>query len=68
MNNIRKACVEAVLDEIEEHGDAVRPLAGEKWDDVHTDRFLGRVTGSLDIAVADLVDIIIDTINKESWT
>lgn len=65
MNDIRKACVRAVFDELAEHGDMIRPQYAEQWDEIDANRFLGHITGPMDIDVADLVDLIIDTINKE---
>ena len=48
MNDIRKACVEAIFRE-----------------DIEARRSLGHIVGFIDIDVVDLVDIVIDTINKE---
>ena len=61
MNNIRKACVEAIFREFEDHGDA----CGDLWDEIEARRSLGHIVGYVDLDVADLVDIVIDTINKE---
>lgn len=65
MNDIRKACVRAVFDELSEHGDMLRPQYAEQWDEIDANRFLCHITGPMDIDVADLVDLIIDTINEE---
>lgn len=65
MNNIRKACVEAIFREFEDKGDAIRPACGDGWDDIEARRSLGHIVGPMDIDVTDLVDIVIDTINKE---
>ena len=65
MNNIRKVCVEAIFREFEDHGDAIRPACGDLWDDVEARRSLGHIVGYVDLDVPDLVDIVIDTINKE---
>lgn len=65
MNDIRKACVEAIFREFEDHGDAIRPAYGDVWDEIEARRSLGHITGLMDIDVVDLVDIVIDTINKE---
>ena len=65
MNNIRKACVEAIFREFEDHGDAIRPAYADGWNDIEARRSLGHIVGFIDIDVADLVDIVIDTINKE---
>ena len=61
MNDIRKACVRAVFDEFAEHGDVIRPAVGDEWDGIDASRPLGYI----DLDVTDLVDLIIDTINKE---
>lgn len=65
MKNIRKACVEAIFREFENEGDAIRPAAGDGWDEIEARRSLGHIVGPMDIDVTDLVDIVIDTINKE---
>ena len=65
MNNIRKACVEAIFREFEDHGDSIRPAYADGWNDIEARRSLGHIVGFIDIDVADLVDIVIDTINKE---
>lgn len=65
MNAIRKACVEAIFREFEDEGDAIRPAYAGGWDDIEARRSLGHITGLMDIGVTDLVDIVIDTINKE---
>ncbi len=64
--DLRKACVEAVFDELAEHGDMIRPQYAEQWDEIDANRFLCHITGPMDIDVADLVDVIIDTIAKEA--
>lgn len=64
--DLRKACVEAVFDELAEHGDTIRPQYAEQWDEIYASRFLGHITGPMDIDVPDLVDVIIDTIVKEA--
>ena len=64
--NLRKACVEAVFDEFADHGDMIRPQYADQWDELDTSRFLGHITGPMDIDVADIVDVIIDTIVKEA--
>lgn len=63
---LRKACVEAVFDEFAEHGDTIRPQYAGQWDEIDASRFLGHITGPMDIDVTDLVDVIIDTIVKEA--
>lgn len=65
MNNIRKACVEAIFREFEDHGDAISPACGDLWDEIEARRSLGHIVGFIDIDVVDLVGIVIDTINKE---
>lgn len=58
--DLRKACVEAVFDELAEHGDMIRPQYAEQWDEIYASRFLGHITGPMDIDVPDLVDGIQD--------
>lgn len=65
MNAIRKACVEAIFRELDDEGDAIRPAYADGWNDIEARRSLGHIVGFIDIDVADLVDIVIDTINKE---
>lgn len=65
MNDIRKTCVEAIFREFEDHGDAIRPAYADGWGEIEARRSLGHITGLMDIDVTDLVDIVIDTINKE---
>ena len=65
MNAIHKACVEAIFRELEDEGDAIRPAYADGWDDIEARRSLGHIVGFIDIDVPDLVDIVIDTINKE---
>lgn len=65
MNAIRKACVEAIFREFDDEGDAIRPAYADGWNDIEARRSLGHIVGLMDIDVADLVDIVIDTINKE---
>ena len=65
MNDIRKACVRAVFAEFDDHGDVIRPAVGEDWDGVDAYHPLGHIVGYIDLDVTDLVDLIIDTINKE---
>ena len=65
MNAIRKACVEAIFREFENEGDAIRPAYADGWNDIEARLSLGHIVGFIDIDVADLVDIVIDTINKE---
>lgn len=65
MNNIRKACVEAIFSAFENECDAIRPAYADRWDDIEARRSLGHIVGYVDLDVVDLVDIVIDTINKE---
>lgn len=65
MNDIRKACVEAIFREFEDHDDAIRPAYADRWDDIEARRSLGHIVGYVDLDVPDIVDIVIDTINKE---
>lgn len=65
MNAIRKACVEAIFREFDDEGDAIRPAYADGWNDIEARRSLGHIVGSIDLDVTDLVDIVIDTINKE---
>ena len=65
MNDIRKACVEAIFREFEDEGDAICPAYAGGWSDIEARRSLGHIVGFIDIDVVDLVDIVIDTINKE---
>lgn len=65
MSDIRKACVEAIFREFEDKGDVIRPADADRWDDIEARRSLGHIVGFIDIDVVDLVDIVIDTINKE---
>lgn len=65
MNAIRKACVEAIFREFDDEGDAIRPAYADGWNDIEARRSLGHIVGLMDIDVTDLVDIVIDTINKE---
>ena len=65
MNDIRKACVRAVFDEFDDHGDAISPAYGDLCDEIEARRPLGHIVGYVDLDVTDLVDLIIDTINKE---
>lgn len=65
MNDIRKACVRAVFDEFDDHGDVIRPAAGDEWDGIDASRPLGHIVGYVDLDVTGIVDLIIDTINEE---
>lgn len=65
MNDIRKACVEAIFREFDDEGDAIGPAYADRWDDIEARRSLGHIVGFIDLDVVDLVDIVTDTINKE---
>lgn len=65
MNAIRKACVEAIFREFDDEGDAIRPACGDGWGEIEARRALGHIVGYVDLDVPDIVDIVIDTINKE---
>ena len=65
MNDIRKACVRAVFDEFDDHGDAIMPAGGAVWAEIEARRPLGHIVGYVDLDVTGIVDLIIDTINKE---
>ena len=65
MNDIRKACVEAIFREFDDEGDAIRPAYADGWSDIEARRSLGHIVGYVDLDVTGLVDLIIDTINKE---
>lgn len=65
MKDIRKECVKAVFDDFDQCGDAIRPAVGGEWEEIDASRPLGHIVGYVDICVADLVDIVVDTINKE---
>ena len=65
MNDIRKACVRAVFDEFDDHGDVIRPAVGDEWDGIDARRPLGHIVGYVDLDVTGLVDLLIDTINTE---
>ena len=65
MNDIRKTCVEAIFRGFEDKGGAIRPAYADRWGEIEARRSLGHIVGFIDIDVVDLVDIVIDTINKE---
>lgn len=62
MKTIRKACVQAVFDEFETQGELVHPFQDG---DAEAMRALGHIVGYVDLDVTGIVDLIIDTINKE---
>lgn len=65
MKDIRKACVKAIFDEFDQCGDAVRPAVSGEWEEIDASRTLGHIVGNLDLDVRDIVDIVVDTINRE---
>lgn len=65
MKDIRKTCVRAVFDALAEHGDVIRPAVGDEWDGIDASRPLGHIVGYVDLDVTGIVDLIVDTINKE---
>ena len=62
MKDIRKECVKAIFNDFDQCGDAIRPAVNGEWEEIDASRPLGHIVG---ICVADLVDIVVDTINKE---
>lgn len=62
MKTIRKACVQAVFDEFETRGELVHAFADG---DAKAMRPLGHIVGYVDLDVTGIVDLIVDTINKE---
>lgn len=44
----------------------IRPQYAGQWNEIDASRFLGHITGPMDIDVPGLVDVIIDTIVKEA--
>ena len=63
MNTIRKACVQAVFDEFDDTGRQSHPIQGRGCG--RPCRPLGHIAGYIDLDVTGIVDLIIDTINKE---
>lgn len=64
----RRAIVNAIINETKDHGDAIRPLNRERWDDITIDEYEPHcpvITGEIIIDLYDLADLILDTINKE---
>lgn len=62
MKTIRNACVQAVFDEFETRGELVHAFADG---DAKAMRPLGHIVGYVDLDVTGIVDLIVDTINKE---
>lgn len=64
----RRAIVNAIINETKDHGDAIRPLNCERWDDITIDEYEPHcpvVTGEIIIDLYDLTDLILDTIGRE---
>lgn len=64
----RRAIVNAIINETKDHGDAIRPLNCERWDDITIDEYEPHcpvITGEIIIDLYDLTDVIIDTIGRE---
>lgn len=64
----RRAIVNAIIDETKDHGDAIRPLNCERWDDITIDEYEPHcpvITGEIIIDLYDLADLILDTIHRK---
>lgn len=64
----RRAIVNAIINETKDHGDAIRPLNCERWDDITIDEYDPHcpvITGEIIIDLYDLADLILDTIGRE---
>lgn len=64
----RRAIVNAIINETKDHGDAIRPLNCERWDDITIDEYEPHcpvITGGIIIDLYDLADLILDTIGRE---
>ncbi|MFZ3541001.1 hypothetical protein [Bifidobacterium adolescentis] len=64
----RRAIVNAIINETKDHGDAIRPLNCERWDDITIDEYEPHcpvITGEIIIDLYDLTDLILDTIGRE---
>lgn len=64
----RRAIVNAIINETKDHGDAIRPLNCERWDDITIDEYEPHcpvITGEVIIDLYDLADLILDTIGRE---
>ena len=65
MKDIRKECVKAIFNDFDQCGAAIRPAVNGEWEEIDASRPLGHIVGYVDICVGDLVDIVVDAINKE---
>lgn len=64
----RRAIVNAIINETKDHGDAIRPLNCERWDDITIDEYGPHcpvITGEIIIDLYDLTDLVLDTIGRE---
>ena len=64
----RRAIVNAIINETKDHGDAIRPLNCERWDDITIDEYEPHcpvITGEIIIDLYDLADLILDTIGRD---
>ena len=64
----RRAIVNAIINETKDHGDAIRPLNCERWDDITIDEYEPHcpvITGEIIIDLYALADLILDTIGRE---
>lgn len=64
----RRAIVNAIINETKDHGDAIRPLNCERWDDITIDEYEPHcpvITGEIIIDLYDLADLILDTVGRE---
>ena len=64
----RRAIVNAIITETKDHGDAIRPLNCERWDDLPIDEYEPHcpvITGEIIIDLYDLTDLVLDTIGRE---
>lgn len=65
----RRAIVNAIINETKDHGDAIRPLNCERWDDITIDEYEPHcpvITGEIIIDLYDLADLILDAIHKDT--
>lgn len=63
----RRAIVNAIINETKDHGDAIRPLNRDRWDDITIDEYEPHcpvITGEVIIDLYDLADLILDTISS----
>lgn len=64
----RRAIVNAIINETKDHGDAIRPLNCERWDDITIDEYEPHcpvITGEIIIDLYDFTDLVLDTIGRE---